>query len=40
MHDTPVRTLFDKGDRALIHGCIRIENPADFAALLLKNDPN
>jgi murein L,D-transpeptidase YcbB/YkuD len=40
IHDTPVRTLFDNGDRALSHGCIRIENPADFAALLLKNDPN
>ncbi len=40
IHDTPVRTLFDKGDRALSHGCIRIENPAEFASLLLKNDPN
>jgi murein L,D-transpeptidase YcbB/YkuD len=40
IHDTPSRTLFEKEDRALSHGCIRIENPADFAALLLKNDPN
>jgi murein L,D-transpeptidase YcbB/YkuD len=38
IHDTPARNLFAKGDRALSHGCIRIENPADFAALLLKND--
>jgi len=40
IHDTPARALFDKGDRALSHGCIRLENPADFAALVLKNDPN
>jgi murein L,D-transpeptidase YcbB/YkuD len=40
IHDTPARTLFEKGDRALSHGCIRIENPAEFASLLLKNDPN
>ncbi|MFT4855628.1 MAG: murein L,D-transpeptidase YcbB/YkuD [Algoriphagus sp.] len=36
IHDTPAHALFDKRDRALSHGCIRIENPADFAALVLK----
>lgn len=39
IHDTPARTLFEKEDRALSHGCIRIENPAKFAELLLKSDP-
>jgi murein L,D-transpeptidase YcbB/YkuD len=39
IHDTPTRNLFEKGDRALSHGCIRLENPAKLAELLLKNDP-
>ncbi|MEB2778012.1 L,D-transpeptidase family protein [Algoriphagus sp. D3-2-R+10] len=39
IHDTPSRSLFTREDRALSHGCIRIQNPADFAALLLKDDP-
>jgi murein L,D-transpeptidase YcbB/YkuD len=38
IHDTPARSLFAKEDRALSHGCIRIENPADFASLLLSGD--
>ncbi|WP_225586922.1 murein L,D-transpeptidase [Algoriphagus sp. Y33] len=38
IHDTPSRSLFTREDRALSHGCIRIQNPADFAALLLKDD--
>ncbi|WP_082632259.1 L,D-transpeptidase family protein [Algoriphagus resistens] len=38
IHDTPSRNLFIREDRALSHGCIRIQNPADFAALLLKDD--
>lgn len=39
IHDTPSRSLFAREDRALSHGCIRIQNPADFAALLLKDNP-
>jgi murein L,D-transpeptidase YcbB/YkuD len=35
MHDTPARTLFERADRAFSHGCIRLERPAEFAALLL-----
>lgn len=38
IHDTPARSLFSREDRALSHGCIRIQNPADFAAVLLKDD--
>jgi murein L,D-transpeptidase YcbB/YkuD len=38
IHDTPSKSLFTKEDRALSHGCIRIQNPADFASLLLKGD--
>ncbi|GMQ31575.1 L,D-transpeptidase family protein [Algoriphagus confluentis] len=39
IHDTPARTLFDREDRAMSHGCIRLQNPADFAQLLLRDDP-
>jgi murein L,D-transpeptidase YcbB/YkuD len=40
IHDTPARTLFSKEDRALSHGCIRIEKPTEFAELILRNDPS
>jgi murein L,D-transpeptidase YcbB/YkuD len=39
IHDTPSRSLFEKEDRALSHGCIRLQNPALFAQILLKDDP-
>ena len=38
IHDTPARSLFTREDRALSHGCIRIQDPAAFAGILLKND--
>lgn len=36
LHDTPADQLFSREDRALSHGCIRLERPEDFAAYLLK----
>jgi murein L,D-transpeptidase YcbB/YkuD len=39
IHDTPSRTLFEREDRALSHGCIRIQRPFDFAKFLLSHDP-
>ena len=36
IHDTPQKRLFDKDDRALSHGCVRIEGALDFAATLLR----
>jgi murein L,D-transpeptidase YcbB/YkuD len=35
LHDTPSRTLFARSERALSHGCIRVENPVALAAALL-----
>lgn len=35
MHDTPSRSLFERDERALSHGCIRVERPVELAAALL-----
>jgi len=35
LHDTPERTLFAHSDRALSHGCVRLEHPVELAAALL-----
>jgi len=38
LHDTPAKYLFTKDDRAFSHGCIRLQNPLDFALFLLDRD--
>jgi len=38
IHDTPARSLFEKEDRAMSHGCIRLQNPSKFAQILLEHD--
>jgi murein L,D-transpeptidase YcbB/YkuD len=38
MHDTPQKHLFAKQVRAESHGCMRIQNPGQLAAILLKID--
>jgi len=38
LHDTPSRSLFERSERAFSSGCIRIENPDEFAALLLNDE--
>jgi len=34
LHDTPQRFLFARENRRLSHGCVRVQNPRDLAALL------
>lgn len=38
MHDTPNRELFDNEVRAFSHGCVRVQNPRDFASVILGWD--
>lgn len=37
MHDTPNHRLFSKDYRALSHGCVRLDEPAQFAEYLLRD---
>jgi len=36
LHDTPSKTGFARSDRALSHGCMRLEKPRELAVLLLR----
>ncbi|MCB1476309.1 MAG: L,D-transpeptidase family protein [Rhodobiaceae bacterium] len=38
LHDTPSKSLFARESRAYSHGCVRVQNPIDFATALLKRD--
>ena len=38
LHDTPSKSLFGRTERAFSSGCIRVENPFEFAELML-DDP-
>jgi L,D-transpeptidase YcbB len=38
LHDTPDHTLFSQSYRAFSHGCIRLSDPAKFAAYLLQEE--
>lgn len=35
LHDTPSKSLFNRGSRAFSHGCIRVDKPVDLAVKLL-----
>lgn len=37
LHDTPSQRLFNKSYRALSHGCVRLDEPAELAKFLLKD---
>lgn len=36
LHDTPGKAAFTRADRALSHGCMRLEKPRELAAILLS----
>lgn len=39
LHDTPSRELFSNSRRSYSHGCVRINQPLEFAKHLLQSDP-
>jgi murein L,D-transpeptidase YcbB/YkuD len=36
LHDTPDRYIFARNNRRISHGCIRVQNPRELAALLMR----
>jgi murein L,D-transpeptidase YcbB/YkuD len=39
LHDTPNRPPFNKSNRAVSHGCVRVEKPMPLAEFLLNGHP-
>jgi len=39
MHGTPEHALFLHADRAISHGCVRVQDPAKLAVWVLQGDP-
>jgi L,D-transpeptidase YcbB len=39
LHDTPSNRAFERADRALSHGCVRVERPVQLADWLLRHQP-
>ena len=40
LHDTPDKTLFDKEQRTLSNGCVRLEDAPRLARWLMGSDPS
>ena len=38
MHDTPRKALFAQAERTLSHGCVRVDEPLEFAEVLLRSE--
>lgn len=38
LHDTPSKSLFARSFRAYSHGCVRVENPMEFAGALTQHE--
>ncbi len=39
LHSTPAQSLFSQSRRDFSHGCIRVQQPTELAAYLLRNQP-
>jgi murein L,D-transpeptidase YcbB/YkuD len=39
LHDTPSKSLFARSFRAYSHGCVRVQNPLEFAGALMETNP-
>lgn len=39
LHDTPSKSLFARSFRAYSHGCVRVQNPMEFAGALMEYEP-
>src|SRR5205085_2894329 len=39
LHDTPAQSLFNRDERDLSHGCVRLERPTDLAEYVLRDQP-
>jgi murein L,D-transpeptidase YcbB/YkuD len=40
LHGTPSQAAFAREERALSHGCVRVEKPLELAEFVLKDDPS
>lgn len=40
LHDTPAKELFNQEDRALSHGCVRLEDPLALVDFLMNGSPD
>ncbi len=40
MHDTPIKAAFNRPQRDLSHGCIRLEKPAELLSYLGEKNKN
>ena len=38
LHDTPLKSKFKLNNRAVSHGCVRVENPYNLAGFILQNN--
>lgn len=38
MHDTPLKSKFNRNNRAVSHGCVRVQNPVDLTGFVLQQN--